>query len=178
MIFLFWLHYSEILVPNLLFILPFPRFSPVPHLGAEPVGQHQHTVPGPNLPLSLSLPVLARLRLELRLRPAPISFPHQHIYCTCLLAPCHPHTQFPFIYPANLADGAKKRDNERLKCREKDYSCWGQACLTFTENTHCYPVYSTAHSGCWLPCTSPSTGFFEGHRLCGGSSKHIFIQLH
>lgn len=36
-------------------------------------------------------------------------------------------------------------------------------------------IYSTPHSACWPPCTSPSTGFFEGHRLCGGSSKHIFI---
>ena len=39
-------------------------------------------------------------------------------------------------------------------------------------------VYSATHSACWLPRTSPSTGFFEGHRLCGGSSKHIFIQFH
>lgn len=85
--------------------------------------RHQHTVPGPNLPLSLSLPVSARLCLELRLRPAPISLPHQHIYCTCLLAPCHPHTQFPFIYPANLVDGVEKEDNERLKCKKKDDSC-------------------------------------------------------
>lgn len=38
-------------------------------------------------------------------------------------------------------------------------------------------VYSAAHSARWPPRTSPSTGFFEGHRLCGGSSKHIFIQF-
>lgn len=39
---------------------PFPRFSPVLHLGAEPIELHQHTEPRPNLPLSLSLPMDAR----------------------------------------------------------------------------------------------------------------------
>lgn len=116
---------------------PFPRFSPMP------VEQHQHTEPGPNLPLSLRLPVYACLCLGQRLRPAPIFLPHQHIYCTCLLAPCHPHTQFPFIYPECLVEGEKKRKKKEgkasLKSIEKDYSCWGQACLTSIENTHSNP---------------------------------------
>lgn len=86
-------------------VFPFPRFLPVPHLGAEPVEQQRRTGPRPNLPPSLSLPMYACLRLGLRLRPAPIALPHQHIYCTCLLAPCHAHTQFPFIYREKLAEG-------------------------------------------------------------------------
>lgn len=45
-------------LPSIL-LAPFPRFSPMPHLGAEPTEQHLHTEPGPNLPLSLSLPVYA-----------------------------------------------------------------------------------------------------------------------
>ncbi|TNN72658.1 hypothetical protein EYF80_017107 [Liparis tanakae] len=35
----------------------------MPHLEAEPVEQHQHTGPGPNLPGSLSLPVCGGLCL-------------------------------------------------------------------------------------------------------------------
>lgn len=111
----------------------------MPHLWVEPVEQHQDTEPGPNLSLSLSLPVYACLCLGLWLRSAPIALPHQHIYCTCLLASCHPHTQFPFIYPENLVEGRKKS----LKSIEKDYSSWGQACLTSTENTHSYPERHT-----------------------------------
>ncbi|KAK5884970.1 hypothetical protein CesoFtcFv8_018730 [Champsocephalus esox] len=81
----------------------------MPHFGAEQVEWHQHTDPGPNLPLNLSLPVYACLCLGPRLKMAPICFPHQHIYCTCLLAACHPHTLFPFIYLENPLEGEKKR---------------------------------------------------------------------
>lgn len=73
---------------------------------------------------------------------APICLPHQHIYCTCLLAACHPHTLFPFIYLENPLEGEKK-DNASLKSIEKVYSCWGQACLTSIENTHGHPERRT-----------------------------------
>lgn len=123
-------------------VFPFPRFSPMPHLGAEPAEQHQHTKPGPNLPLSLSLPVYVFLCLGMQLRPASITLPHHHIYCTCLLAPCHPHTA-PRHLVKEPGRRKEKKINANLKSIENDYSCWGQACLTSTGNTHDYPERCT-----------------------------------
>lgn len=60
------------------------------------------------------------------------------------------HTQFPFIYQEILAEG-KKEDNADLKSIDKDYSCWGQACLTSIENTHgrcTYTVPPIQPAGC------------------------------
>lgn len=77
--------------------------------------------------------------------------------------------------------GRKKKIRQAKKSTENDYSCWGQADLTSNENTQEYPErhkYSTTHSVGWVHCAIPSTGFFESHRLCGGPSKHIFIQFH
>lgn len=84
---------------------------------------------------------------------APITLPHQHIYCTCLLAPCHPYTA-PLHLLTEPGRRDFKKDNIGLRSIENNYSGLGQACLTFPENTHGHPErYSTSYSACWLPCT-------------------------
>lgn len=78
--------------------------------------KHQHTAPGFNLPLSLRLPVYVSLCPRLQLRPAPITIPHQHIYCTCLLAPCHPYTVL--LHLVREQDG---REEKKDKASQKIY---------------------------------------------------------
>lgn len=95
----------------------------------------------------------------------------------------HPaiHTQFSIWWENKMEGKKKKKIRQAKKSTENDYSCWGQADLTSNENTQEYPErhkYSTTHSVGWVHCAIPSTGFFESHRLCGGPSKHIFIQFH
>ena len=153
----------------------------MPHFGAEPVEQHQHTAPGPNLPLCLSPPVYACLCLGLRLQPSPISLPHRQIYCTCLLAPCHPNTHSPASFTERTRRGEKENMARKNIYRERLLMMGFSMFDLHREHPRLsweVHVCSTTHSACWLPRTNPSTCFFEGHRLCGGPSKHIFIQFH
>lgn len=115
----------------------------MPHLGAEPVEQHQHTEPGPNLPLSLSLSVYACLCLGPATEAGPYRTPSS-AHLQYLSAGTLPSTHtVPLHLPREPGRRRETKDNASLKSIEKDYSCWGQACLTSIENTHSYPERRT-----------------------------------
>lgn len=85
------------------------------------------------------------------------------------------HTQFHFTYWQYRVGGNNKR---RSKINGK-WLLMSRSSMFDLSWEHQQPpwevhLYSTSHSSCWLPCAIPSTSFFEGHRLCGGPSKHIF----
>lgn len=106
-------------------LFPFPRFSPMPHLGAEPAEQHQHTQPGPNLPMSLSLPVCAGLCRGPVSETSPIS---PSLISTFAVPVCWPpathshiRTQLPLNYRGTL--NKKKTQCKPKICKKKTYSC-------------------------------------------------------
>lgn len=124
-------------LPSIL-LVPFPRFSPMPHLGAEPIEQHLHTEPGPNLPPSLSLPVYASSVPGAATEAGPYR-PPSSVHLLYLSAGTLPSTHTVPLHLPREPGRRDKKDNTGWESIEKDYSCWGQACLTSIENTHCYP---------------------------------------
>lgn len=124
-------------LPSILHVL-FPRFSPMPHLGAEPIEQHLHTEPGPNLPPSPSLPVYASSVPGAATEAGPYR-PPSSVHLLYLSAGTLPSTHTVPLHLPREPGRRDKKDNTDWESIEKDYSCWGQACLTSIENTHCYP---------------------------------------